>query len=63
MQYFVSIKTDCGKQVNHIQAKNLVHAIKTVNTYNEKHPTWEMRLMQVCPMPDHVLMPVYTVSE
>ncbi len=63
MQYSVTIKTDTGKQVTHITAKDLTQAIQKVNIYNQKHPSWEMRLMQVCPMPDNIMMPVHLVAK
>ena len=62
MQYYVTIQTSEGRQVNHIRARNLVSAIRKVGKYNQKHPTWEMYLMEVAPASDSIMMPVELIS-
>ena len=62
MQYFVTIATSEGRQVNHIKASTLLAAIKKVNGYNKRHPDWDMLLCDIAPQNNDVMMPVELIS-
>ena len=62
MQFYVTVKTTEGTQINHISAKSVDQAYRKVAKYNQRHPQWEMRLMHVAPASDEVLMPVELID-
>jgi hypothetical protein len=62
MQYFVTVATSEGRQVNHIKARTLIAAIRKVNEYNKRHPDWDMLMCDIAPQGDDVMMPVELVS-
>jgi len=62
MQFYVTVQTTEGIQINHISAKTVDEAYRKVQQYNQKHPQWGMRLCHIAPASDNVLMPVELIS-
>ena len=44
--YPVSIATSAGRKPNRIQAKDKAEATRKVKVYNQRHPSWNMRLLK-----------------
>jgi hypothetical protein len=66
MQFQVTLDFDpktSNKLLTYIQADNLQSAISTINSYNQKHPNWNMRLYSTQAYDCNTFMPVKSIIE
>lgn len=66
MQYQVTLDFDpktSNRLLTYIQADNLQNAIGKINSYNQKHPDWNMRLYRTQAYDCNTFMPVKSIVE
>jgi hypothetical protein len=62
MQYTVSVSvswSNAHRLITHIAANDKTEAAHTVDTYNSRHPEWDMRLLPAAPVNDNRNFAVY----